>query len=82
MSHITGQSPQVPKSHVSLSDLTRALSGERLEAYSSERDDRDSTDAAARYLWNGAMVGLVTPDTGKQLSTIAYFPSRLADAGQ
>jgi hypothetical protein len=45
---------------VSLRALCKALSIERLGAYSSEAD-RDSTDAIARYIWNGALCAAVQP---------------------
>jgi hypothetical protein len=41
---------------VSLAEICRAVSTERLGAYSTtDKGDLDSTDAVARYLWNGAL---------------------------
>lgn len=45
---------------VSLSALKKALSEERLRAYSSP-EDRDELDAVARYLWNGALASAMLP---------------------
>jgi hypothetical protein len=45
---------------VPLAALTRALSAERLGAYSLDTD-RDSTDAIARYLWNVALCSAALP---------------------
>lgn len=52
----------VQESHplIPLPDLLSALSPERLGAYSLARD-HDSTDALARYLWNGALCIAVHP---------------------
>lgn len=45
---------------VSYQALFRSLSRERMQAYSLE-SDRDSVDAAARYLWNMALGAAITP---------------------
>jgi hypothetical protein len=45
---------ELPSPLVPIGDLCHALSHERLGAYS-RPDDWDSTDAVARYLWNGAL---------------------------
>lgn len=47
-------------SPVQLDAVTRALSRERLGAYSLD-DDRDSTDAVARYMWNVALCSAILP---------------------
>ena len=46
--------PTLSNPLVTLDTLCAAISHERLGAYSL-RHDRDSTDAVARYLWNGAL---------------------------
>lgn len=50
----------IPRQPLSIASLERALSAERLEAYS-RTDDRDELDAVARYLWNGALVSAIQP---------------------
>lgn len=45
---------------LSYRDLVRSLSRERFQAYSLE-SDKDSVDAAARYLWNMALGAAITP---------------------
>jgi hypothetical protein len=49
-----GSVPELPKQHVSLIALCKALSPDRLGAYSLNSDS-DSLDAIARYLWNGSL---------------------------
>lgn len=55
-SQITDRKPLVP-----LGELCIALSADRLGAYSDKDNDRDSTDAVARYLWNGALCNAFNP---------------------
>lgn len=49
-----GSVAELPKQHVSLMALCKALSPERLGAYSLA-EDADSLDCIARYLWNGSL---------------------------
>jgi len=45
---------------LSIGALRRALSEERLSAYSTSSDS-DALDAAARYVWNGALATAMVP---------------------
>jgi hypothetical protein len=45
---------------LSIGALRKALSEERLSAYSTSSES-DALDAAARYLWNGALAAAMVP---------------------